>query len=354
MTAVSPLPQPGTGLSTNVWALGTFSIAGARPFVGLVFRERVIALNALEAMARALGQRFGRCTEMLELMDDWDVNEPALMAISEWLHQYGWAHTALVSLPVPLELLRVHAPVEQPRQFFCSGANYRQHVYDLIVDQARGDTVKGMTLEQRKVYANDFMDRRGQSEPYIFNKVNSSITGPYDPIPISNTVEQPDWELELAVVIGRPGYQLTEDNAMDVVAGYTLVNDITNRELVHREDLRAIGTDWLMGKSLPGYSPMGPFIIPASQVSDPHNLQIQLRLNGELMQDESTADMIFPIPRLLSYLTQRIRLYPGDILITGSPAGNGSHYNRFLRPGDRIDSTIEGLGWQSNKCVVGA
>lgn len=356
MTATSSLTTVFTPADSALtgYGLGTFSIAGARPFAGLVCHQRVIALQALMSMAQALGHRLSRCDDMLDVMEYWDINEPALNAIYEWVQQSGWQHPMLRASPVALELLHVHAPIEQPRQFFCSGANYRKHVIDLIVDQARDDAVKDMSHEERQAFACDFMNRRALGEPYVFTKVNSSIAGPYDPIVISDTVEQPDWELELAVVIGKSAYQLTEENAMEAVAGYTLVNDITNRELVHRQDLKAIGSDWLMSKSLPGYAPMGPFIVPASHLKNPHDLRILLKLNGEVMQNETTADMIFTIPRLLSYLTQRIRLYPGDILITGSPAGNGSHYHRFLKPGDRIESTIDGLGQQRNECIAGA
>lgn len=135
------------------------------------------------------------------------------------------------------------------------------------------------------------------------------------------------------------------------MAGYTIANDISNRELIHRKDLKAIGTDWVMGKSCPTYTPIGPYIVPASLVEDPQNLLITLKLNGEVMQNERTSDMIFPITRLIEYLSSRIQLLPGDILITGSPSGNGSHYNRFLKAGDVLEGTIENIGIQRNVCV---
>lgn len=334
------------------YGLGTFSIAGSRPFAGLIIQDRVVAVDALAALARHLGQELRDTGSVRQILESWHCNEPALAAVADCLREQQWQHPLLKVTPVDVSWLQVHAPVD-PRQFFCSGANYRQHVIDLVLDQHREEYENSLTPELRLAYALELMDRRAKGDPYVFSKPWSSITGPFDSVAVADESQEPDWELELAVIIGREAWQLSEANAMDAVAGYTLVNDITNRALVHRGDLRAIGSDWVMGKGQPGYSPMGPYLIPARLVPDPHNLRMTLRLNGRVMQDETSADMIFRIPRLLAYLTQRVRLYPGDILITGSPAGNGSHYNRFLRPGDIMESEIEGLGRQRNRCVAG-
>ena len=334
------------------YGLGTFSIAGAQPFAGLIMHNRVVALDALVPLARQLGHELRNTRSVRECLEHWHTNEPALAEVAYCLAQSHWRHPALLATPVDVALLRVHAPIEDPRQFFCSGANYRQHVIDLILDQHREEYENSLSPEQRLAYAHELMDKRAAGEPYVFSKPWSSLCGPFDPVAVADASLQPDWELELAVIIGREAWQLDEADAMDAVAGFTLVNDITNRALVHRADLRAIGSDWVMGKGQPGYSPMGPYLIPARLVPDPHHLRMTLRLNGEVMQNETSADMIFRIPRLLAYLTQRVKLYPGDILITGSPAGNGSHYNRFLRPGDVMESEIEGLGIQRTTCVA--
>jgi 2-keto-4-pentenoate hydratase/2-oxohepta-3-ene-1,7-dioic acid hydratase in catechol pathway len=333
------------------FALGTFSIAGAPTFPGLVMGERVIALNALVPVCKRLGHELRNPDTLLSVLDEWQLNESALCRAAQHLADRA---EALAQLSAPLGVLTVHAPLEQPRQIFCSGANYRKHVIDLIVDQARDPEVQGMSREQRLVYAQNLMDERGANgTPYIFSKAWSSITGPFDPIPIPGNVEQPDWELELVAVIGKPAFHVSRAEAHDYIAGYTICNDITNRELVHRQDLKALGSDWVMGKCLPGYLPMGPYLVPARFVRKPQDVRITLRLNGEIKQDESTADMIFDIARLLEYLTSRVRLWPGDLLLTGSPSGNGSHTNRFLRPGDVLEGSIEGLGTQRNCCVAG-
>jgi 2-keto-4-pentenoate hydratase/2-oxohepta-3-ene-1,7-dioic acid hydratase in catechol pathway len=166
-------------------------------------------------------------------------------------------------------------------------------------------------------------------------------------------VEQPDWELELVAVIGKPAFHVSRSTAYEFIAGYTICNDITNRELVHRQDLKALGSDWVMGKCLPDYLPMGPYFVPARFVPRPQDVHITLKLNGEIKQNESTADMIFHIDRLMEYLTSRVRLFPGDLLLTGSPSGNGSHTQRYLRPGDVLEGSIAGLGTQRNSCVAG-
>jgi 2-keto-4-pentenoate hydratase/2-oxohepta-3-ene-1,7-dioic acid hydratase in catechol pathway len=336
--------------STPHFALGTFSVAGSPPFPGMVMTERVIALNALVPLCKRLGGELRNAGSLLSLLDEWTLNESALTQAAAYLQGHA---DVLAELSVPVKALKVHAPLEQPRQIFCSGANYRKHVIDLIVDQARDVATQGMNREQRYAYAVELMDERSANgTPYIFSKTWSSITGPFDPVPLPSNVEQPDWELELVVVIGKPAFHVSRAAAYDYVAGYTICNDITNRELVHRQDLKALGSDWVMGKCMPGYLPMGPYLVPAAFVPKPQDVNITLKLNGEIKQNESTADMIFDIPRLIEYLTSRVRLWPGDILLTGSPSGNGSHTNRFLRHGDVLEGSIAGIGTQRNVCVA--
>jgi 2,4-didehydro-3-deoxy-L-rhamnonate hydrolase len=335
-------------LSAVRFVLGTFSVAGSPVFPGLVMGDRMVALRALEPICAGLGAKLRRTESLLCLLEEWPDNERALQRVAG--HLAGAPFTAL---SVPLELVQIHAPLE-PRQIFCSGANYRKHVIDLIVDQARDPEVQGMTREQRLAYAVNLMDERAaHGTPYIFSRVWSSIAGPFDPITLPANAEQPDWELELAIVIGKPAFHVERAAAFDYIAGYTICNDVTNRELVHRQDLKALGSDWIMGKNMPGYMPMGPYLVPASFVPTPQDVRITLKLNGDVMQNESTADMIFDIPRLIEYLTSRVRLWPGDLLLTGSPSGNGSHYSRFLQPGDVMEGSITGMGAQRNLCVSG-
>jgi 2-keto-4-pentenoate hydratase/2-oxohepta-3-ene-1,7-dioic acid hydratase in catechol pathway len=253
---------------------------------------------------------------------------------------------------IPVEELRVCAPLA-PIQVLQSGANYRAHVIDIILaeERERGN----MTDEEARVMGARIMDERARSgEPYVFLGSPTAICGPYDPVELPAAGEQHDWELELAAVIGKPARNIPRERALEHVAGYTIANDLTTRDLVYRPDLQAIGTDWLRAKNAPTFLPTGPFIVPAAFVADPMDLTITLRLNGEVMQSASTEDMIFDVAALVSYVSRLVRLEPGDLLCTGSPAGNGMHHRRFLQAGDVIESEISGLGRQRNECVVAA
>jgi 2-keto-4-pentenoate hydratase/2-oxohepta-3-ene-1,7-dioic acid hydratase in catechol pathway len=295
------------------FALGTFD-AGAGPFPGVVAGEaHVHDASGLAPSVRAL-------------LEDWETAFGALAALAA--REGG----------TPLDELRVLPPVE-PRQVIQAGANYYKHVLDLIVAERTraGDDPETARAEGRRI-----MDARvAAGEPYLFLGAVSALCGPFDDVVLPPRGEQHDWELELAAVIGPAG----------AVAGYTIANDITTRDLVYRPDLKAIGTDWLRAKNAPTFLPVGPWIVPAQFVPDPGDLRITLRHNGDVMQDESTADMIFGVDRLLAYAHEHVRLLPGDLLLTGSPAGNGAHWGRFLAAGDELEATITGLGTQRNRCV---
>ena len=250
----------------------------------------------------------------------------------------------------PLEDLRVHAPVE-PRQIFQSGANYRQHVIDLEVAHRAPDDPR--TVEEARAEIAAVMDRRAAEDlPYVFIGLPSTIAGPYDDVVLPGWAEQPDWELELTAVIGKPAYRLSVEEARGAVAGYTIANDLTDRATVFRRDMKAIGTDWLRCKNAPGFTPLGPWLVPAGSIADPQDLRVTLKLNGDTMQDESTKDMLFGVARLVSYISRTSRLLPGDLVLTGSPAGNGMHWGRLLRDGDVMEGSITGLGVQRTRCVA--
>ncbi|MFC8511770.1 fumarylacetoacetate hydrolase family protein [Streptomyces sp. NPDC057257] len=248
-----------------------------------------------------------------------------------------------------LDGLRVHAPVE-PRQIFQSGANYRQHVIDLEVAHRSPDDPR--TVEEARAKVAEIMDRRAAEDlPYVFIGLPSAITGPYDNVVLPAWAKQPDWELELAAVIGKPAHRVSVEEALEYVAGYTVANDLTDRASVFRRDMPAIGTDWLRSKNAPGFTPLGPWIVPAESVMDPSDLRVTLKLNGDTMQDESTKDMLFGVARLVSYISQTSQLLPGDLVLTGSPAGNGIHWGRLLRDGDVMEGSITGIGVQRTRCV---
>ncbi|MEU5323280.1 fumarylacetoacetate hydrolase family protein [Streptomyces sp. NPDC021056] len=314
------------------FALGTFSAPGEAPFPGLVVPEgHVLDLRtALGEPALTTRAVFERWAELLPRLHEMAADAQADRQ--------------------PLDALHVHAPVE-PRQIFQSGANYRQHVIDLELAHRSPDDPR--TVEEARAETAAIMDRRAAEDlPYVFIGLPSAITGPYDDVVLPSWAEQPDWELELAAVISRPAYRVSVEEALEYVAGYTIANDLTDRATVFRRDMKAIGTDWLRSKNAPGFTPLGPWIVPAASIADPGDLRVTLRLNGETMQDESTKDMLFGVARIVSYASQTSRLLPGDLVLTGSPAGNGMHWGRLLRDGDVMEGSITGLGAQRTRCTA--
>jgi 2,4-didehydro-3-deoxy-L-rhamnonate hydrolase len=337
----------------NAFRLGTFSVSGCPPFPGVVVAERVYAVHGLEELAAELGYALKGSQSVLGLLERWDQNFPALQAVVDALSSPTGGRTArrVLEAGALLDQLQVHAPV-QPRQIFQAGANYHKHVVDLIVDGAVARD-PSTNKEQVRANASEMMRKRATSgKPFVFMGLWSSVIGPYDPIVVPYDVEQPDWELELAVVIGRPARRVSREEALEYVAGYTIANDITSRELVARPDIPQMGMDWIASKGTPTFLPVGPFITPRVFVGDPQSLQVTLRLNGQTMQDESTADMIFSAARLIEFISSHVQLLPGDLVLTGSPSGNGTHYNRYIREGDVLEGEISGLGVLRNPCVA--
>jgi 2-keto-4-pentenoate hydratase/2-oxohepta-3-ene-1,7-dioic acid hydratase in catechol pathway len=325
---------------------------GGAPVPALVLGDRVAPIHALPPVFKQIGVSAIASSSVLELLQNWGTAFDALQHAAEFLTSDAGKQERWRGVFVEENKLKFRPPVDLPRQVFCAGANYRKHVIDLIVDQAMG-AARDQSPEERRAQAAKIMDERAaHGEPFVFMKPISAIAGPYDPVVLPRHATQPDWELELAVVIGKAARHVSRDEAFDYVAGYTIVNDITNRDLVFRKDAGALGADWLAAKGTPGYLPTGPYLVPAAFVLDPQSLQITLKLNGDTMQDESTADMIFGVARIIEFLSKHVQLWPGDLIATGSPAGNGTHYKRFLRAGDVLEGSITGLGTQRNTCIA--
>jgi 2,4-didehydro-3-deoxy-L-rhamnonate hydrolase len=314
------------------FALGTFSVAGAPPFAGLVVDGRVIVAGT-ESVA--------------QMLQHWDNALPPLRKLADAFR----GNADIRAQSAPLDALRIHPPVDLPRNVYCAGMNYRKHVIDLIMSQSgTAEEKPGVTGAERRAMAEKTMDTRAASgEPFVFIKSVSAIVGAHDPVTLPDGVTRPDWELELGVVIGRPARHVNRKDALNYIAGYSVVNDVTARDRINREEMRF---DWLKGKSSPTFLPFGPYLVPAAFVRDPQDLRLTLKLNGKPMQDESSADMIYGVARLIEYLSSHVQLLPGDLICTGSPAGNGAHYNRFLQAGDVMEASIDGLGTQRNPCVA--
>ncbi|MCD2191893.1 fumarylacetoacetate hydrolase family protein [Actinomycetospora endophytica] len=302
--------------------LGTFSRPGDdRRFPGAVTAaDRVVDLTDQAPTTR-------------DLLADWDRVLPRLDALGDADGE-------------PLAGLRVHAPLE-PGQVLQSGANYRTHVIDLAVAHRPADDARTEAQARAEIAA--MMDRRAaEGTPYLFVGLPSAVTGPYDDVTIPPWTDKLDWELELAAVIGREAFRVDREHALSHVAAYTIANDLTARDQVFRRDMPEIGTDWFRGKNGPGFTPLGPWLLPARDV-DPADLRIHLELDGEVMQDETTKDMLFDTASLVAAASEITPLRPGDLVLTGSPAGNGMARGRLLRPGDVMTGTISGPGDEAQR-----
>ncbi len=210
---------------------------------------------------------------------------------------------------------RLGAPVYKPGKIICIGLNYRKHAAE-----------SGMEVP---------------TEPVVFFKATSSVTGPNDNIILPKNSEKTDWEVELALVIGRRANYVSKEEAMDHVAGYVLHNDVSERAFQLER-----GGQWVKGKSADTFAPLGPFLATKDEINDPHNIKLWLKLNGETVQNGNTSDFIFDIPTIVSYLSQFMSLMPGDIVSTGTPPGVGLGFDppRYLKPGDVVELGADGLG----------
>lgn len=224
------------------------------------------------------------------------------------------------------------APLTFPRKVICAGANYFSHAAEMGSDRPDPD-----------------------ADPFFFLKApTTSIIGPRDEIVLDDDDHQLDWEAELAVVIGRRGKNIDATSAMEYVAGYTVSNDVSARGLFHRADAvdAPFTFDWVLTKSRDGFCPIGPGIVPAWQITDPHDLAIRLDVDGVVKQDSRTSDMVVRIPQLIAAASRNFTLEPGDLILTGTPAGVGKPRGDFLSVGATVTVTIEGIGSISNRIAA--
>jgi 2-keto-4-pentenoate hydratase/2-oxohepta-3-ene-1,7-dioic acid hydratase in catechol pathway len=229
----------------------------------------------------------------------------------------------------PLSSIRWHAPIPRPaKNVFCLGANYVAHAKESA--QARGREIRIPTV------------------PVIFTKAPTAVTGPVDDIAVDRAAtQQVDWEVELGVVIGRTGRNIARADALSYVFGYTVINDLSARDLQQQH------LQWFKGKSLDGFCPMGPMIVTADEFGDPQNKRLQLRVNGTTKQDGNTANMIFPVDAIIEWLSKGLTLEAGDVIATGTPegVGMGRTPQEFLQNGDVIETEVEGIGVLRNRIV---
>ena len=329
------------------FSLGRLRVDGT--VVGaIVLDERAIRLDRVDGSLRGLS--------VDDLLANWERAWPALVELVARHESGDVGPDALVEVAEATVL----APL-RPGKLLQSGMNYRKHVVDLIVARARTED-PDTDLESVRTDAIAQMERRAaEGEPFVFVGMTGSMCGPHDDVILPALGTEHDWELELGAVIGIGGRHIARRNALDHVAGYVACNDLTTRDLVFSHGSGGVGADWFRSKNAPTFFPTGPWLVPAAFVPDPSEMVIQLRHNGDVMQNESTADMIFDVARLIEFCSTTVPLAPGDLILTGSPAGNGAHWGRFLAPGDVMEATITapglagpGFGTQQNACVAEA
>jgi 2-keto-4-pentenoate hydratase/2-oxohepta-3-ene-1,7-dioic acid hydratase in catechol pathway len=309
--------------------LVTFRRGRGEPKLGAVWHERVLDLGGLykdQATQRGTLRR-GRGGFPRSLLEVIQGGEATWASVREvWEHGKGLVDQQAIEelatrrLAYPLKRVRLLAPIPSPaRNVFCLGRNYADHAAE-----------RGAAAPDHPVY---------------FTKPGTAVVGPGDDVVHHAITKELDYEVELAVVIGTGGRDIPRAEALRHVFGYTIINDVTARDLQKRHN------QWFKGKSLDTFCPMGPMLVTADEIPDPQALAISLRVNGQTRQSSHTAKMIFPVAQCIEVLSQGMTLLPGDIIATGTPDGVGAATGTFLRAGDRIEAEVEGIGILASKVV---
>ena len=261
-----------------------------------------------------------RRIDVSSFIDDYDENFFYKIGIKKLR---SWLNKNKEKCPIIDNNIRIGPPISRPSKIVCVGLNYAKHAAE-----------SGMKIPD---------------EPVLFFKSSSAITGPYDPIIIPKNSSKTDWEVELAIVIGKRASYVSKEDALNYIAGYVLHNDVSEREF----QIERSG-QWVKGKSCDSFAPIGPFIATADEIENPNNLNLWLKVNGEEMQNSNTSDFIFNIEEVVSYISQFMTLMPGDIISTGTPFGVGLGLNppKYLKEGDIVELGIEGLGISKQTCIA--
>lgn len=288
-----------------------------RESIGVVVEDRVVDINAGLALLGTSGTLAHDMVHLLEKGDE------ALQTVRRMVQAYQQllASSSAEALSFPLSEVTLLPPVTRPQKVLAIGANYRAHCAE-----------SGMPIPQK---------------PIVFVKVTSALTAHGEAIVYPRITQELDYEGELAVIIGRRARHVSQEDAMQYLAGYTIMNDVSARDLQRTEG------QWSRAKGCDTFAPCGPWLVTVDEIADPHNLTIETRINGEARQHANTGDMIFPIPFLIAYITSAMTLVPGDIITTGTPAGVGVYRQPkgLLQPGDEVSIRIEGIGELRNHVV---
>ena len=301
------------------YKLATYQTADG-PRAGLIVDDKIF-----DAAALTRKPAYGT---VLGILNDWKAAQAVIKKVT--------ANTAK-SKGRPLKGAKLLAPVLFPSAIYCAGANYADHVSEMNRAHGKPDGPDPRTLGL---------------ESWHFIKASRSLSHPGATIKVSHYSKKMDWEAELAAVIGRTAKNVSVAKALGYVAGYTVANDLSARDRgrrPHVPDDSPFKADWVAHKSFDGSCPLGPWIVPASDIRDPQNLTIQLWVNEVIKQDSNTSNMIFSLAEQIAHLSSRLTLHPGDLILTGTPAGVGAGRGEFLQAGDVVRISIEGIGSISNK-----
>jgi len=291
---------------------------------GRTARAGVLVADAVFDAAKVTG--VAGHTSVLGVLDDWSRARRLLGQAAKRL-EAGRARG------IPLKRVKLLAPVLYPGNIYCAGANYTDHMAEMAraQGQAPGPNMKEL----------------GEKPWHFVKSSKSSVVGPGARVKLPVYSQMVDWEVELAAVIGRAARDVSVEKALDYVAGYTIANDLSARDVMRRDKNPATSPfhyDWLSQKCFDGACPLGPWIVPASDIPYPQNLALKLWVNDTMMQDSHTGRMIFSTAEQIAMLSSRVTLYPGDLILTGTPAGVGMPRRTFLKAGDTVKLWIEGIG----------
>jgi 2-keto-4-pentenoate hydratase/2-oxohepta-3-ene-1,7-dioic acid hydratase in catechol pathway len=310
----------------SAYKLLTYQVDG-RPRAGILVADRVYDAHEVTGTAGY--------ASVLGILDDWARAEPALREIARSIGSGSRAPGGIA-----LTQARLLAPVLYPGEIFCAGGNYTDHMAEMAAAMGRtaGPSMKDL----------------GEMPWHFLKSGRSSIVGPDAQVALPAYSTMVDWEIELAAVIGRAAKDVSVDQALGHVAGYTIANDLSARDAMKRPKTpptSPMHVDWVGHKCFDGSCPIGPWIVPAAEISNPHQLGLKLWVNGELMQDSNTSQLIFDVAEQISALSARVTLQPGDLILTGTPAGVGMARKRFLQKNDVVKLWIEEIGEMSH-CMV--
>ena len=327
------------------YRLATYADAAGAPRAGVVVDDQVIdaaaALERVAALSRgavpaeAQGVATSVPSSVLALLQTWDEVHPRLQSIARAVRRRSAEHDTRHARH--LSSVTLLAPVLFPGVILCAGANYRDHVAEMC---------KALNLPEEPDPHEIGLN------PWHFIKASAAcVRGPGERIALPPYSRCVDWEAEIAVVIGRECREVAVGEALDYVAGVTVVNDLSARDHLRRRGVAADSPfyfDWVSQKCFEGALPMGPWICPLDEIDDLGNLKIRLWVNGELMQDSSSSNLIFSVAEQIAHLSTRLTLRPGDVIATGTPAGCGAARGRYLKPGDRVRVWVEAVGEITN------